>query len=76
MPYDPEKIATLVRAKMAAENLKQIHVSKELGISNDLFNKFLRRKVNLLDSDIEKLLNHLGLEKFENRLSAPASIDL
>jgi len=76
MANDPEIAATLIRAKMAADNIKQIHLSKELEISNDLLNKFLRRKVNLLDSDITRILKYLGLEKFENRLSAPASIDL
>jgi len=73
---NPDRAAILIRAKLAADFLKQKDIAKELDINKDLLNKFLRRKINLLDSDIEKILLLLGLEKFETRLSTSADVIL
>jgi len=73
---NPDKAAILIRAKLGANFIKQKDIAKELNINKDLLNKFLRRKINLIDSDIEKILLLLGLERFETKLSTSANTEI
>ena len=68
---DPDIAAKAIRASLAAKMISQVEICQRLNISRDLFNKFLRRKINLLDEDIELVLVELGIDQFCGKLSAP-----
>ena len=72
---DPDETAKAIRAALAVEMISQIEICQKLGLSRDLFNKFLRRKINLLDEDIERVLVELNLDRLSNKVSAPVRCD-
>jgi hypothetical protein len=77
--FDHDKCAFGIRASLAAQMRTQTEVCDKLGISRNIFNAFLRRRINLMDSDIEAVLKELGIAKRKElmaKLSAPASINV
>jgi hypothetical protein len=69
---DPDIAAKAIRASLAAKMISQVNICQKLSFSRDLFNKFLRRKINLLDEDIERVLTELDLGELSPKLSATA----
>ena len=61
MCLDAGKSAAIIRAALAARMITQADLCERLELSKNLFNKFLRRKINLLDEDIERILKELDL---------------
>ena len=60
---NPNNAARQIRSKMAVDFIKQTSFCKEHGFSRDIFNKFLRRKVNMLDKDIIRALEILNINR-------------
>lgn len=71
---DPDKCATLIRAKMAIQRIKQVELAERTGIHKALLNMYLNRKLNLLPEQIENLLTELEIQEAVDRLSAPMSV--
>jgi hypothetical protein len=74
--YDPDKLARACRMVIAGNMITQGELSKQTGIPRQKLNEFLRRKINLLESDTEKLIKALDLETFRPQLSAPCDMNL
>lgn len=68
MCHDPEKVAIACRVSIAAKMLTQTAISDEVGIPRQQLNLFLRRKINLLDSDMDKLIEVLDLHRLKPNL--------
>jgi hypothetical protein len=71
---DPDKCATLIRAGMAIQRVKQTKLAEQTGIPRVLLNMYLNRKLNLLPEQIEKLLTELNPQEEVGRLSASMQI--
>lgn len=67
---DPDKAATIIRAALAAKMITQGELCKKLGLDRNNLNAFLRRRINLIDADIEKILENLELSDCLPELSA------
>ena len=61
MNFNQDKCATLIRAHLAAKMVPRKDFAKSINIDPDIFYKFLRRRVNLLDSDLLQVLEELDL---------------
>jgi transcriptional regulator with XRE-family HTH domain len=71
---DPDKTATIIRAALAAKMITQSELCERLGLDRNHLNAFLRRRINLIDSDVEKIMEELELSNYLPKLSASKSI--
>lgn len=80
MFLDPDESAKLIRGELASQMKTQGSLASELGISPQLLNMFLRRKLDLRQAQIYQALKILGFNQSEilPRLSVNAntSVDL
>lgn len=60
--YDPDEAARLIRMTLADKMIKQVWLSRSTGVRQELLNRFLNRRINLLDCDIEKICKELEIE--------------
>ncbi len=67
------KVAALIRARLAARRIKQKDIAAKVGLSTVVLNQFLCRRLNLLDSDIYRVLEEIGLNDEQVLLSVDAS---
>ena len=58
---DPDAAALAIRATIAAKMVSQSRLAHECDLKSNMVNGFLRRRFNLLDSDIEKIIKHLDV---------------
>ena len=59
--FDRGRIAALIRGHLGIARITQGEVARKVGIAPTYFNGFLRRKLDLLPEDIERVLLELGI---------------
>ena len=67
-----DKIAKTIKMEIVGAGRSQTEVRLKLDIDRIFLNAFLNRRIDLLPSDIDRLVGELGLQKTIVRLSAPA----
>ena len=67
-----DKIAKTIKMEIVGAGRSQTEVGLKLDIDRIFLNAFLNRRIDLLPSDIDRLVGELGLQKTIVRLSAPA----
>ena len=72
--FDPDKSAAIIRGILGVRREKQTALAKKIGISRTMLNYFLNRKINLLDDQITKIFEELGIN--EERLLLSTSVDV
>ena len=69
---DRDKAALAIKMAIVGAGRNQKEVGRELGIDRIFLNAFLNRRIDLLESDIERLLNEFNLKEKTQLLSALA----
>ena len=75
--FDHDKAAMAIRAALAVNMRSQQEVARTTGIPPNTLNAFLRRRINLVDADILRLLKELRIDEKKAlmaKLSVPAQI--
>jgi len=69
---DQNKAATVVLGVLGAKRITQTEAARGVGINKVYMSGFLTRKVNLLDDDLHRLFEFLGVQNVFAMLSTPA----
>jgi hypothetical protein len=75
MEHDYDRIAAAIRAFIGVKRIPQIEICKGTEIPPEMLSRFLCRRINLIDSDIEKIVSFLDMKDYLVKLSAPANLE-
>lgn len=66
---DVNRAAVLIRGALGVQKRSQKDVSRETGVSYCLLSLYLNRRIDLIPSDVERVLDELGLSSEKTRAS-------
>ena len=69
---NPNVAALLIRATLGAMQIRQVELAAKLGINEGILSRFLNRRIDLIQPDIERILKELGI--FEQTCEQSATL--